>query len=301
MRSKNKFMAYYNGKKIFSIVKTVEEHPPVYEGDYTITENGTYNTGGKKMEGDLIVNVASSSKNTLKTLLDATKKCYQLFYRYGGTSVDDLISYEDTSNVNDMRYMFYVCEKITSIPLLNTSNVTNMKSMFEECSSLTSIPLFDTSNVIDMSSMFCDCENLTEIPSFDTSNVTNMVQMFQNCRRLISIPLLNTSNVTDMSSMFFHCENLTEIPSFDMRKVTRISGAFTSCYNLTEIHMTGMKADFDIHDSTKFTRDALLEIINNCQDLTGKTSRRITMGSNNLAKLTDEDKLIATNKNWTLA
>jgi hypothetical protein len=205
------------------------EYPPSYDGEYTITENGTYKTGGKKMDSDLTVNVASSSKNTLKTLLDATKNTDYLFQEYKGTSVDGLISYEDTSNVTRMLYMFDSC--------------TNIKS----------------------------------------------------------IPLLNTSNVEDTVYMFLQCANLESIPMLDMSNATNMEGMFAYCTKLTEIHMTGMKVNFNISYSTEFTREALLEIINNCQDLTGKTSHRITMGSTNLAKLTDEDKLIATNKNWTLA
>jgi hypothetical protein len=36
-------------------------------------------------------------------------------------------------------------------------------------------------------------------------------------------------------------------------------------------------------------------------DRTGQTAKTLTMGATNLAKLTDGQKAIATNKNWTLA
>lgn len=242
MGSKNKFMAYYNGKKIFSIVK-----------------------------------VASSSKGTLKALLDATKSCRNLFQKYSGASVDNLIGYEDTSNVTTMYEMFY------------------------ECANLTSIPLLDTSNVNDMTEMFRDCHSLTSIPSLDTSNVTKIYGIFHNCFKLKSLPSIDTRKVTDFSLVFNSCYDLKSIPSIDVSNVTDMYAAFGYAYSIEEIHMTGMKVDFDIHYSSRFTREALLEIINNCQDLTGKSAKTITMGSTNLAKLTDEDKLIATNKNWTLA
>jgi hypothetical protein len=63
--------------------------------------------------------------------------------------------------------------------------------------------------------------------------------------------------------------------------------------------MTGMKTSFDISASTLFTRDALNEIMSNLATVT--TAQTLTMGSTNLAKLTDADKLIATGKGWTLA
>lgn len=65
--------------------------------------------------------------------------------------------------------------------------------------------------------------------------------------------------------------------------------------------MFGMKVNFNIRYSTQFDREALVEIINNCADLTGETAQTLTMGSTNLAKLTADDIAIATAKNWTLA
>ena len=112
----------------------------------------------------------------------------------------------------------------------------------------------------------------------------------------------DTSNVTDMSNMFYSCSSLTSVPQLDTSNVTSMDSMFNVCSRLEEIHMINMKVDFDIHYSTKFTREALLEIINNCYDLTTlNRTATLTMGTTNLAKLTDEDKLIATNKGWTLA
>ena len=63
--------------------------------------------------------------------------------------------------------------------------------------------------------------------------------------------------------------------------------------------MTGMKVSFDISASTKFTEAALVEILNNLATVT--TTTTLKMGATNLAKLTDADKKIATDKGWTLA
>ena len=77
-----------------------------------------------------------------------------------------------------------------------------------------------------------------------------------------------------------------------------MSDVFSNCSNLESIHMHGMKVSFDISASTRFTHEALVEILNNLATVT--TSRTLTMGSTNLAKLTDADKAIATGKGWTL-
>ena len=71
-----------------------------------------------------------SNRIPLKKLLDATKKTSGLFANYNGVSIDDLIEYNDTSNVTNMNGMFSNCPNLTTIPTLNTSNVTDMSSMF---------------------------------------------------------------------------------------------------------------------------------------------------------------------------
>lgn len=157
----------------------------------------------------------------------------------------------------------------------------------------------DTANVTDMAHMFNGCYELTTIPELYTSNVTDMSYMLYWCISLTTIPQLDTSKVTNMVNMFYYCTELTSIPRLDASKVTNMSYMFDGCGKLEEIHMTGMKANFNISASTLFTRDALLEILNNLA--TVDSTKTLTMGSTNLAKLTDEDKAIATNKGWTLA
>ena len=236
---------------------------------------------------------------TLKKLLDATKSAASLFSEYLGTTVNELIAYNDTSNVTNMQSMFYGCSKLTTIPPLDRSKVTNMYGTFYGCSSLTSIPQLDTSKVTYMNSMFSGCSKLTTIPQLDTSKVTNMGSMFNGCSSLTSIPQLDTSNVISMDSMFKQCSKLTTIPQFDISKVNFLNAMFQGCSNLKSILMTGMKTSFDISASTKFETSDLVTILNNLATVT--STKTLTMGATNLAKLTDEEKAIATNKGWTLA
>lgn len=216
-----------------------------------------------------------SSENTLKNVLDATQSCQYLFENYQGTSVDDLITYNDTSNVTDMRNMFSYGSKLSSIPLLNTSNVTSMSKMCFNCRALTSIPQFDTSKVVDMGNMLGLCVKLTTVPLLDTSKAISLRSMFYGCSALTTVPALDVSNVTDMGEIFL------------------------SCSSLKSILMTGMKVSFDISASTQFEESDLVTILNNLATVT--TTKTLTMGATNLAKLTDEEKAIATNKGWTLA
>lgn len=134
----------------------------------------------------------------------------------------------------------------------------------------------------------------------DTANVTNMNNMFERCYNLTTVPRFDTSKVTSMNSMFGDCSKLATVPQFDISKVNNTGYMFGGCYNLETIHMININANLSISSSTKFTREALLEILGNLKAQTSGT-KTLKMGSTNLAKLTDEDKAIATNKGWTLA
>ena len=192
------------------------------------TKTGTTEQINAQDFSDKILSIQTGgSGTTLKNLLDATQSCYNLFYNYQGTSVDNIIQYSDTENVTTMEYMFDGCGALTTIPLLDTSKVTNMSYMFNYCTSLTTVPALDVSNVTDMDSMF------------------------------------------------------------------------NGCTSLKSILMTNIGANLDISASKWFAREDLLVILNNLKTVT--STKVLKMGATNLAKLTDEDKLIATNKGWTLA
>lgn len=217
---------------------------------------------------------SSSSKDMLQARVDATNSCEYLMYRFKGTDVSFLSK-------------------------LNTSNVTTMANMFGYCYNITTVSFLDTSNVTNMENMFDNCENITSCPDFDTKNVTNMRGMFNYCKNLTTVPLFDTSKVTNMSNMFSSCDKLTTIPALNASSATTLNGIFYSSKALKSILMYGMKVKFDISASTKFEREDLVTILNNLGTVT--TATTLTMGSTNLAKLTDTDKEIATNKGWTLA
>ncbi len=244
--------------------------------ELSITQNGIYVPDEGAAYSKVSVNVPQTAESgTLKSLLDTKKSCKQLFVDYTGTSVDGLISYSDTTNVTNMISMFYGCTSLKTIPQLDTSKVTDMTYMFSGCSSLTAVPQLDTSAVTDMSGMFYKCSSLNTIPQLDTSKVIRMNSAFASCSSLTAIPALDVSNATEMSYIF------------------------NNCSSLKSILMYGMKVNFDISVSTRFEKSDLVTILNNIAPVTA--TQTLTMGSTNLAKLTDEEKAIAINKGWTLA
>ena len=263
------------------------------------TKTGTTELINAQDFSDKILNI-SSGENTLKNLLDATKSCKYLFYGYNlATSVDNLIQPSDTENVTTMEDMFGECRNLYTIPLLDTSKVTNMREMFTYCEHLSSVPLLDTSKVTNMYYMFNNCKALKTLPQLNTNRVTNMSGMFFNCVKITEAPMLDTHIVSSTISMFDGCTNLTTVPAYNMVNNGQAMNMFDNCPNLKSILMTGMTSSFDISSSTKFEREDLVTILNNLG--TPAFTRYLTMGATNLAKLTDEDKAIATNKKWTLS
>ena len=180
-----------------------------------------------------IDSLPSGGGGSLKTLLDATKSCYYLFYEYKGKSVNELISFSDTSEVTDMGYMFNNCGMITNIPQLDTSKTTNMLSMFRGCYALTNIPQLDTSNVKRMNYMFYDCYALTTI-SLDTSNVESMGYMFYDCYHLTTIDIthMNITSTSNSNNFANSCFSLTKLIIRNMTTIPALnSNAFTNCYH----------------------------------------------------------------------
>lgn len=83
--------------------------------------------------------------------------------------------------------------------------------------------------------------------------------------------------------------------------ITSVSRMFSYAYG---VYYVGTYPNFELElqlNDTNLTRNCLLEMLNNLIDLTGATAKTLTLGVTNLAKLTDAEKLIATNKNWILA
>ena len=150
----------------------------------------------------------------------------------------------DTSNVEDMSYMFlWSCSNVKDSSTLNididvsnfnTSKVKNMNNMFGGTKiKKLDLSKWDTKNVINMSAMFAGASSLTnlDVTSFNTSNVTNMAGMFADAKSLASLDLSNfdTGNVTNMSGMFRGTEKLTSLnlSSFDTRKVISMNQMFS--------------------------------------------------------------------------
>lgn len=140
---------------------------------------------------------------------------------------------------------------------------------------------------------------------FDTSKATALGQMFTYCERLTRIPPIDYSGGIDTTSMYQGCTSLVTIDKFTIREDTNFyNNTFMNCYELQNLIIEGTIGTngFNVSWSTKLTHDSLMSIINALQDKTSVGGTwTVTLGTDNLAKLTDAEKAIATQKGWTLA
>lgn len=158
----------------------------------------------------------------------------------------------------------------------------------------------DFEGATDMPYMFYMCTNITTIPQIDTSSAINMSRMFQGCKRLTTIPQIDTSSVEYMGSMFQNCSSLTSIPLIDASSLMEVSLMFRACSSLTDLGgFAGLHAGIDL-SHCPLTHDSIMNVINNAADVT-EYPATLKLGSTNLAKITEEEIAVATNKGWTLA
>lgn len=177
-------------------------------------------------------------ESTLKKLLDTTKTTQYLFSRYTGTSVDDLIKYDDTENVEAMNNMFEYNSNLVSPPLLNTSKVKNMSYAFNSCSSVLEFPEYDYSIVENLRYTFAGCKKTTTISLKNANNVSNYSYTFYQCLKLQTIDITSLDNITSTSSMSWFANSCYVLTKLIIRTMTKVPPLDTNSFDLCH-HFNG--------------------------------------------------------------
>lgn len=183
----------------------------------------------------------------------------------------------DQNNFTDL---FYGCHALQNIKGLITEHGKIFDEMLNGCHSLKKAPVINPTGGTSFNYLLYNCFSLTDIEKIDFDKVQgNCNQAFYNCYLLKKIAKLDFSKITTYSSIFSSCKSLIDI----------------------EIIAGNIKTTIMFNQSNYLSHSTLLRILNALADLTGQTTQKLTLGAINLAKLTDEEKAIATEKNWTLA
>lgn len=135
----------------------------------------------------------------------------------------------------------------------------------------------------------------------DLTEATILSDAFYGSPRIkkvsISIP-----EATLLSYTFYSCLELEEVNIFDIRKDCNTSYCLGSCHKLKKVNLTGVIGDnFQVHQSAKLENESVQNIIDCLADLTGETSKTLSLHADVKAKLTEEQIATITSKNWTLA
>lgn len=255
----------------------------------------------------------SDAKNVDLTMISPRNETNlnDLFYNNDKlVSVD--VSNWDTSNITSLKRAFASMQNLESVDFAewNVSKVTTFYALFDDSRKVNTIDVskWDTSSATNMEWMFCRI-NVThlDVSNFDTSNVTNMHAMFIGNSSLIQLDVskFDTSNVLNINTMFSYfgvCEELN-INGLNLARCTSMNNTFSHS-NFKVIRCDGLKfPDIDmskigLNYSTALTVDNIVGLLNALPQSDKGYSFQI--GSDNIAKLSDEQKAIATNKGWTL-
>lgn len=219
----------------------------------------------------------------------------------------------DTSNITSLSFTFASMPNIESVDFADwdVSNVTDFFAMFDSSSKIENIDVskWNTISATDMGWMFSG-NNLKhlDVSNFNTSKVTNMYAMFNRSYSLTQLDVSNfdTSNVLNFGSVFARWSNACEelnISGLNLERCTSMKTTFIETL-FKVIRCDGLKlpnidmSTIGLHTSTELTVDSIVGLLNALPQSDKGYSFQI--GSDNIAKLSDEQKAIATNKGWTL-
>ena len=158
---------------------------------------------------------------------------------------------------------------------------------------LKTVPEVDTSNLSTLASFFNGYRYIKSIPEINTNKGENFYQFCANCYALENIPKLDFSKCANCGNMMYSCPQLINIGGFEN---LGMGFSINDSANL-------WTHDVDVSGSPRLTYDSLMNLINNLYDIASKgcKTQQLKLGATNLAKLSEEEIAIATNKGWSVS
>jgi hypothetical protein len=171
--------------------------------------------------------------------------------------------------------------------------------MFLNCRNLETIPLFNTIAGINFTSFLQGCGSITSVPLLNTPVATTMTNMFNGCGALMELPALNTSNVTIVTQMLSNLVNLKQLPAFNLPVCITFTSWISNIATITKSNITGATRAHS-YSGNSLGQANIVTIFTNLGTASG--AQTITVSSNpGYLSLTAGERLVATNKGWTIA
>lgn len=269
-----------------------------------------------KLSDGQVINKSATTTLDINDIFDTTKdksckKGYKTRYIIAYSNSNEVLSITLPSNII---YCIFDGAILKPINLLSSKrflqavkfkdNVsfegTSFNSMFLGDCSLQKVQGLKTLNGITFSNSFGSCYNLRKM-ILDLSNAIDINAIFSSCSNLHEVTLLHALKIENFNSAFNGCSSLKKLTGLNIPNNANSTIMFTNCNSLIEIlDITAINTDISFSACTFLSHSTLIRILNALVDLTDKENKTLTLGSNNLEKLTDEEKAIATNKNWIL-
>ena len=190
--------------------------------------------------------------------------------------------------------------QIYAIPT-GMEHVRSGYQLFMNNTTMTEIPAgLDVERLTSLYKMCYGCTALVNVGELRTANITDLRWVFYGCSSLVNIDGIDTDSITSATEMFHGCSSLVTIHNdLDFSNVTeKIDDTFTSCKSLQNVSFKGtINVDIAMNGCQKLTVASLLSLLN---ALTPGANKTCKIGTTNIMKLTEEQRMIAINKGWQL-
>ena len=272
----------------------------------------------KKDIGDAIVRKGGSVSGTIDTYAKSVMALGDVSFR---TAID-IVNKSDAKNVDltmispknetSLNKLFNGINIVNlNVSTWDTSSITSLVQVFSGAPNIESVECaeWNVSNVTRFYATFDGLKRLknVNISNWDTTKSTTFDCFFSNNNSLqqLDVSKFNMANARNTHSMFGYCVSITslDISNFDLSNVKDVDYMFRRTEKLTTLKTTYLKLpNIDMgligFNGSPLTVDSIVGLLNALPQSDKGYSFQI--GSDNIAKLSDEQKAIATNKGWTL-
>lgn len=217
------------------------------------------------------------------------------------------IKLDKLEKIENITTFITACQKLKEINLPNLSKLSIKLSFINNLPLIKRVllPKLKTMSFDSYTTFFSSTNG--EIEEFDISNLETFTRgdstnAIVNSVTINEISLPKAYNIASIITGNAKVSNIylgSGIKDNIAGNIRIASQTNTYLTNLTVAE--GFKAKLNLTGCNGLSREVLVDILNNLADLTGETSLNLIMGSTLLGKLTDADKAIATQKNWTLS
>ena len=284
----------------FQECRIIEKYPKINTSEVTnITSCFYYNLKLTECPYDFpkVSNAYGAFRNSgIKTIPDFIYNATDIRYAFENAAIEEIG--DVTFQASNLNQCFHDCKSLTRCGVITIANATRAQDFLNRCDNLEYVGGIVSPTLTDITGMFAECKRLTYIGDFDCPELTSIYGFIWNSSLLTKAPSFNSTKLYDIHQAYTDCVALEEIPSIVCTNVTSTFYYVHNCPALTTVGaLQNLKVSIDFSSSPLLTVESLMNIINGL----ATASATLTLGSANLAKLSDEQKAVATNKGWTLA